>query len=50
MAGAGLILDKPLANAEMLRDLEERMVKLVQGTGAGSGCSELGCDISTQLG
>jgi len=48
---AGLISDKPLAEAgEMLRDLEERAVKLGQGTCADSGRSGLGLDMSAQLG
>jgi len=42
---AGLISDKRPADAgQMLRDLKERAVKL------GSGCSELGSNMSAQLG
>ena len=44
---AGLSSEKPLVEVEtMLRDLEQRAQRLGQGSGMGSGFSELGSDIA----
>jgi len=44
---AGLILDQEITEIEiMLKDLEDRAVKVAHGKGLGSGGSEQGSDLS----
>ena len=46
--GRSHFTEKPLVEVEtMLRDLEERAHRLGQGSGMGSGFSELGSDITS---
>ena len=48
---AGLISEKPFVAVETtLRDLEEGAQSLGQGSEMGSGCSELGSDITGSIG
>jgi len=44
------VLPQYFTDSFCLSNLGERAVKFGQGTGAGSGCSELGSDMSAQLG